>query len=131
MKPKEAMKVGRKERKKKVRDLLLDFAHLKKELCERERRGNTFKDKILNKVFHSNLVGALNILRVGAKLLKLNFYDNLKVLLVKLCNPIKLKLIDFLYKVSPESLWIGGSRQGLLVSAGLMEKCGCLNRFEA
>ncbi len=63
-------------------------------------------------------------LRVGAKLLKLNFYDNLKVLLVKLCNPVKLKLIDFFYKVSPESLWIGSSEQKLLVSAGWMEKCG-------
>ncbi len=125
------IRVGGKERKKKVRNLLLDLAHFRKKLCKGERQGNTFKDRILNKIFHSDLVGALNILRVGAKLLKLNFYDNLKVLLIKLCNPVKLKLIDFFYKVSPESLWIGSSRQGLIVPAGWMEKCGYLYRFEA
>ncbi len=103
-----------------------------KELCQGKREGNLFKDKILNKVFHADLVGALNILRTGAKLLKLNFYDNLKVLLVKLCNPVKLKLIDFFYKVSPKSLiGIGGSKQGLIVPAGWMENCGCLYGFEA
>ncbi len=102
-----------------------------KELCQGRREGNLFRDKILNKVFHADLVGALNILRTGAKLLKLNFYDNLKILFVKLCNPVKLKLIDFFYKVSPESLLgIGGSKQGLC-PAGWMEKCGCLNGFRA
>ncbi len=40
-------------------------------------------------------IGALNILRVGVKLLKLDFYNNLKVLFTKLCNPLKLKLVDF------------------------------------
>jgi IS605 OrfB family transposase len=100
-----------------------------KNLCKGERQGNTFKDKVLNKIFHADLVGALNILRVGAKLLKLSFYDNLKVLFVKLCNPVKLKLMDFFYKVSPKSLFgIGGSKQG---PAGWMEKCGCLNGFGA
>ncbi len=44
-------------------------------------------------------ISRLNILRIEAKLLKLGFYEDLKILLVKL------------YKVSPESLWIGGRRQ--------------------
>ncbi len=96
-----------------------------KSLCQGERKGNTFKDGIVNKVFHADLVGALNTLRVGAKLLKLSFYDNLKILFVKLCNPIRLKLINLLYKVSPESLWIGGSRQDFY-PAGWTEKQGHL-----
>ncbi|WP_304092946.1 hypothetical protein [Hydrogenobacter thermophilus] len=61
------------------------------------RERNIFKDKVLNKVFHADLVGALNIMRVGAKLLKLRFYENLKILFIKLCNPVKFKLVDFLY----------------------------------
>ncbi len=101
-----------------------------KELCQGRREGNLFKDKVLNKVFHADLVGALNILRVGVKLLKLDFYRNLKVLFTKLCNPFKLKLVDFFYKVSPESLGIRSSKQGLYL-AGWMEKCSYLNRFEA
>ncbi len=101
-----------------------------KELCQGRREGNLFKDKVLNKVFHADLVGALNILRVGVKLLKLDFYNNLKVLFTKLCNPFKLKLVDFFYKVSPESLGIRSSKQGLYL-AGWMEKCSYLNRFEA
>lgn len=95
-----------------------------KELCYGERMGNLFKDKVLNKVFHADLVGALNIMRVGAKLLRLSFYENLKILFIKLCNPLRLKLIDLFYKVSSESLWIGGSRQGVSVPAGWMEKLG-------
>ncbi len=71
--------------------------------------GNVFRDKVLSKVFHADLVGALNILRVGAKLLRLGFYENLKVLFIKLCNPVRLKLVEFIYKVSPESLRIGSS----------------------
>jgi len=91
-----------------------------KELCKGERKGNVFKDKVMNKVFHADLVGALNILRVGAKLLKLGFYENLKVLFIKLCNPRRFKLMDFFYEVSPESLYgIGGSRQGRNIPAGV------------
>ncbi|HIQ31423.1 MAG TPA: transposase [Aquifex aeolicus] len=77
----------------------------KKELRKGERKGNLFKDKVVNKVFHADLVGALNILRVGAKLLKLRFYEDLKTLFVKLCNPIRFKLYDFVFKASPESLF--------------------------
>jgi len=74
-----------------------------------ERKGNLFKDKILNKVFHADLVGALNILRVGAKLPKVSFYKDLKVLFVKLCNPVRLRLMELFFKVTPESLLgIGG-----------------------
>ena len=85
-----------------------------KSLCKGERKGNLFKDKVLNKVFHADLVGALNILRLGAKLLRLGFYENLKVLFIKLCNPVRLKLMDLFFKVTPESLLgIGGSNNGL------------------
>ncbi len=89
-----------------------------KSLCKGERERNTFKDFFTKKIFHADLVGALNILRVGAKLHVLNFYNNLKVLFIKLCNPFRFKLIDFLYQVSPESLWIGSSKQGFISSAG-------------
>jgi len=85
-------------------------------LCLGERKRNTFRDFISGKIFHSDLVGALNILRVGEYLLRLSFYNNLKVLFVKLCNPKRFKLMEFFYEVSPESLTIriGGSRQVLL-----------------
>ena len=83
-------------------------------LCLGERKRNIFRNFVSGKVFHSDLVGTLNILRVGAKLLRLSFYENLKVVFIKLCNPKKFKLMEFFYKVSPESLeWIGGSRQAL------------------
>ncbi len=59
---------------------------------------------------NTSLVGALNILRVGAKLLRLGFYENLKILFIKLCNPVRLKLMELFFKVTPESLLgIGGS----------------------
>jgi len=72
-----------------------------------ERNGNLFKDKVINKIFHADLVGALNILRRGAKLPRLNFYDNLKILFIKLCNPVRIKLMDLFFKVIPKSLLIG------------------------
>jgi len=73
-----------------------------------ERKGNLFKDKVLNKVFHADLVGALNVLRKGAKLLRLGFYENLKILFIKLCNPVRLKLMELFFKVTFKSLLIGG-----------------------
>ncbi|ACN98326.1 putative transposase ORF_B [Sulfurihydrogenibium azorense Az-Fu1] len=100
-----------------------------KEVCQGKRDGDIFKDKVLNKVFHADLVGAVNIIRVGAKLLRLRFYENLKTFFIKLCNPVKLKLIDLFYKVSPESLRIGSSRWGASFPAGWMEKSGYLNTF--
>ena len=85
---------------KKAKEL---FREIKRNLFGR-REGNLFRDFISGKVFHADLVGALNILRVGAKLLRLGFCWNLKVLFMKLCNPKRFKLIEFFYKVNPESL---------------------------
>lgn len=91
-----------------------------KALCSGRRNGNFFKDKILNKIFHADLVGALNIIRVGAGLPKLRFYKNLKVLFIKLCNPLRLKLKDLIFKVTPESLLgIGSSKERQLSLSGL------------
>ena len=85
-----------------------------KEIRRGERNKNMFKDKVLNKVFHADLVGALNILRVGAKLPRLGFYENPKVFFIKLCNPVRFKLMELFFKVTPESLLgIGGSSNGL------------------
>jgi len=70
---------------------------------KRVNRG-LYKDLVLNKVFNADLVGAMNILKVGAKLRRLLF--DFKTLLVKLCNPVKFKLWDWIYKSNPESLLI-------------------------
>ena len=64
-----------------------------------------YKDLVLNKVFNADLVGAMNILKIGAKLRRLLF--DFKTLLVKLCNPIKFRLWDWIHKSNPESLFIG------------------------
>ena len=104
----------KKKRKLEDKKVLERITAKIKDLRNGERKGNLFKDKILNKVLHADLVGALNILRVGAKLLKLGFYKNFKNFFVKLCNPVRLKLMDLFFKVTPESLlWIGGSNSGL------------------
>ncbi|GAB6183116.1 transposase family protein [Thermodesulfovibrio hydrogeniphilus] len=76
----------------------------------RMKRG-LYKDRELGKVFNADLNGAFNILRVGAKLHKLRL--TLKQLFVKLCNPLKLRLYDFIFKSKPESMWIGGSQPAL------------------
>jgi len=116
---KKKLKEKLKEEKKKgiKRGIGRELKELEKEidkLRKGKREGNVFRDFISGKVFHSDLVGALNILRVGAKLLKLGFYENLKVLFVKLANPRRFKLMEFFYEVSPESLkGIGGSKQAL------------------
>jgi IS605 OrfB family transposase len=72
-------------------------------LGKRVSRG-LYKDLKLNKVFNADLVGAMNILKVGAKLRRLLF--DMKTLFVKLCNPIKFKLFDLIYKSNPKSLYI-------------------------
>jgi IS605 OrfB family transposase len=64
-----------------------------------------YKDLVLNKVFNADLVGAMNILKVGAKLRRLLF--DLKTLFVKLCNPVKFRLWNLVYGSNPESLLIG------------------------
>ncbi len=61
-----------------------------------------YKDSELNKIFNADLVGAMNILKVGAKLRGLLL--NLKTLFVKLCNPVRFKLFDLIYRSNPESL---------------------------
>ncbi len=68
---------------------------------KRVHRG-LYKDLKLNKVFNADLVGAMNILKVGAKLRGLLL--NLKTLFVKLCNPVRFKLFDLIYRSNPESL---------------------------
>jgi IS605 OrfB family transposase len=63
-----------------------------------------YKDLVLGKVFNADLVGAMNILKIGAKLRRLLM--NLKILFIKLCNPIRFKLWDLIYKSNPKSLYI-------------------------
>lgn len=83
-----------------------------------KRVGNLFKDLVTGKVFYADLVGALNILRKGAELLKLSWYDDLKLVFKKLCNPKRFRLWDWVYKqVFPESLFntgIRGSYAGII-----------------
>jgi IS605 OrfB family transposase len=71
---------------------------------KRIKRG-LYKDLELNKVFNADLVGAMNILKVGAKLRRLLF--DMKTLFIKLCNPVRFKLWHLIYKCNPESLFIG------------------------
>ncbi|RTZ61366.1 MAG: transposase [Gammaproteobacteria bacterium] len=110
-------RLKREDNQEKIAKVEKKIGKLTKEIKKKllgKRKGNIFRDFISGKIFHSDLVGALNILRVGAKLLRLSFYGNLKVLFVKLCNPRRFKLMEFFYKVSPESVkWIGGSRHAL------------------
>ena len=101
----ELVKEEKEERKKEIEEKLKEVEKEIKKVRKGERKGNLFKDKVMNKVFHADLVGALNILRVGAKLPKLGFYEDLKTFFVKLCNPKRFKLYDFFFKVSSESLF--------------------------
>jgi IS605 OrfB family transposase len=72
---------------------------------KRVKRG-LYKDLKLNKVFNADLVGAMNILKVGAKLRRLLL--NMKILFTKLCNPVKFRLWNFIFnlKSNPKSLLI-------------------------
>jgi len=63
-----------------------------------------YKDLVLNKVFNADLVGAMNILKVGVKLHRLMM--DMKILFIKLCNPVRFKMFDLIYKCNPESLLI-------------------------
>ena len=70
-----------------------------------------FKDLKLNKVFHADVNGAFNILKVGLKVKKL--FKNLNsIVMLKLCNPIKYKLFKFcdliLYKKATPELSLSG-----------------------
>jgi IS605 OrfB family transposase len=64
-----------------------------------------YKDLKLNKVFNADLVGAMNILKAGAKLRR--FLLDMKTLFIKLCNPVKFRLWDWIYRSNPESLFVG------------------------
>ena len=72
---------------------------------KRIKRG-LYKDLVIDKVFNADLVGAMNILKVGAKLRRLVM--DMKTLFIKLCNPVKFKLWDFIFdlKSNPKSLSI-------------------------
>jgi IS605 OrfB family transposase len=78
-----------------------------------------YKDLKINKVFNADLVGALNILKVGAKLRRLLL--DLKTLFTKLCNPVRFRMFDFIYKSNPESLLIkveiGASKPAMMQEA--------------
>jgi IS605 OrfB family transposase len=78
-----------------------------------------YKDLVINKVFNADLVGAMNILKVGAKLRRLLM--DFKMLFIKLCNPIRFKLWNLIYKGNPKSLFIragiGDSRPAVMLEA--------------
>jgi IS605 OrfB family transposase len=78
-----------------------------------------YKDLVLGKVFNADLVGAMNILKVGAQLRKL--LVDTKTLFIKLCNPVKFKLFDWIYKCNPKSLFvrteIGASKPAVVQEA--------------
>ncbi len=76
-----------------------------------------YRDNVLNKVFNADLNGALNILKVGAKLRRLTL--SLKVLLCKLCNPLRLNLYDFIYRFKSKAESHPGIGDSRLVTAGL------------
>ncbi len=115
----EVRKVGQKYLEAKSKE---DSSLLKKlkELRKAVRRSQgLLKCKVLNRIFNADLVGAYNIARVGEN--SPGLIKNLKLLFIKLCNPVKMKLIEFLYKVSPESFKRRIGSSGSL-SAGLSPK---------
>jgi len=93
-----------------VSDDIVDVQSKKKNGVEVQFSGKRisrglYKDLVLNKVFNADLVGAMNILKVGAMLRRLMF--DIKTLFVKLCSPVRFKLFDLIYKCNPKSLLIG------------------------
>jgi len=88
------------------------------------------KDKIFNKFFNADLVGAYNIVRVGENSLRL--IEDFRLLVIKLSNPVRFKPVEFLYKVSPGSLLreTGSSSQLLSrVDSSDYQLCGNLTTF--
>ena len=133
----EVRKTGEKylqAKKREDKELVKKLSIKLKKLTQAERgykkcRG-LVKDKISNKLFNADLVGSYNIARVGENSPRL--IKDLKLLFIKLCNPVKYKLIDFLYKVSPESLLIGiRSSSSLLsrVDSSDYQRCNNLTIF--
>lgn len=83
---------------------------------KRIKRG-LYRDNVLKKVFNADLNGALNILKVGAKLRKLAL--DMKVLLYKLCNPLRFNLYDFIYRFKGKAESPPGIGNSKLATAGL------------
>jgi len=116
----------------KAKSLLDELTKQLGELTKAIRRfRGQLKDRITGKCFNADLVGAYNILRVGENSRKI--IRDLKLLIVKLCNPVKFKLMEFFYdkeKVSRLSLMGTGSS---LLRAGLSpfdyRLCGNLTAF--
>ncbi len=120
---KKYLKAKEKEDKTLLRELLNRLKSLRK--AARKYRG-LLKDKVLGAIFNADLVGAYNILRVGESSLRL--IENLKVLITKLCNPVKFKVVEFLYKVSPKSLLRGiGSSSSLRAGLSSFDHRLCSN----
>lgn len=78
-----------------------------------------YRDNVLKKVFNADLNGALNILKVGAKLRKLAL--DMKVLLYKLCNPLRFNLYDFIYRFKGKAESLPGIGDSKLATAGLTQ----------
>jgi len=66
-----------------------------------------YRDSKLGKVLNADTNGALNILKAGAQLHKVRMPR--KILLIKLANPVRARLMTFYYQVSGKSLLIAGS----------------------
>ncbi|MCY0878217.1 MAG: hypothetical protein OWU84_04685 [Firmicutes bacterium] len=69
-----------------------------------------YKDNRLNKVFHADLNGSFNILKVGAQLHLRS--ENWRQFLYKLCNPRCFTMTDWIYhfQVSPSPRTLAGDR---------------------
>jgi putative transposase len=93
------------------KSLLKELLKQLRELTKAFRRfRGQLKDKVTGKRFNADLVGAYNILRVGES--SPEIIKDLKLLIIKLCNPVKFKLMEFFYnreKVSRLSLTGAGS----------------------
>ncbi len=76
-----------------------------------------YRDNVLKKVFNADLNGALNILKVGAKLHKLTV--DIKVLFWKLCNPLRFTLYDFIHRFKSKAESPPGIGDSRLATAGL------------
>ncbi|AIJ04956.1 Transposase, IS605 OrfB [Methanocaldococcus bathoardescens] len=85
---------------------LVDKVRNKLSLCgERIKRGLLLVKK-LNKVFNADVNASYNILKIGCRIKDLSKLFNQKLLMKKLCNPIKVrvfKFIEILQSVIPES----------------------------
>jgi len=124
---KEYLKAKEEENESLIKELLIKLKELTQAVRGYKECRGLLKDKVLNKIFNADLVGAYNIIREGENSLRL--IEDLKLLFIKLCNPVKFKLVDFLYKVSSGSLLMetGGSSQLLSrVDSSDYQLCGNL-----